>query len=318
MQFIGFSQFSLALGADVVLGDPPSWPHLVRFMGLAIAKLEDLFRAVVKTPAGLRLAGAVMAVIVTGGFYLAAWLLILLGQWIWPALGFLIGLFLSFQCLASGQLWREAKRVAKTLDEGDLPAARSQLAMIVGRDTDSLTAGGVRRALVETVAENLNDGVIAPMLYLVLLGPAGAVAYKAINTMDSMVGYRNERYLYLGMIPARLDDLAGWLPARLTALLMLAASPLLGLDPKGGWRALKQDRGAHKSPNSGWPEATAAGALGIRLGGPNQYFGRTVEKPWINQEGGPASAGDVKACLRLMALTTALAWLLGSLWLLFV
>ncbi len=297
----------LALAADALLGDPPSWPHFVRWQGKLIAWLETMLRATLAPLFGLRLAGVALVGLVVGGSFAAAWLALKLAWSLaWP-LGMALASIMSFQCLAAGQLWREARNVSLILESGDLPLARQRLAMIVGRDTAGLDAEGIRRAVIETVAENLNDGLLAPLFYLTLGGPALGVAYKAVNTLDSMVGYRDERYAELGWAAARLDDLAGWLPARLTALLVTAVAPLLGLDPAQTWRAVFLYHGAHKSPNSGWPEAAFAGALGVRLGGPNTYSGVLVEKPWINPQGRAATADDLRSSLDLLIACTTLA-----------
>ncbi len=298
---------ALACLADAVVGDPPTWPHLVRYMGRAIAWLELRLRPWCFSPTDLRLAGAMMLLAVAGGFALGAQALLVLCAWVAAPLYWIAALVLSWQCLAAGQLWREARVVLDALKSGQLEYAQGQLAMIVGRDTSRLDEEGVRRAVVETVAESFNDGVVAPLFYLAIGGPAAAVAYKAINTLDSMVGYRNERYGDLGWAPAHMDDLAGWIPARLSALLLVAACPLLGLGAGEAWQVLRADHGAHKSPNAAWPEAAAAGALGVRLGGPNYYGGRLVDKPWINQKGRMVSAGDGYHSLRLIQVAFVLA-----------
>ena len=298
---------ALAMLVDALLGDPPTWPHLVRYIGRAIVFMEGHLRSLVTSPLGLRLAGVLLVFLVVGGAALATALCLALAGALAPSLAWLLALLLCWQCISAGQLWREARSVLAALEGGDLGLARSRLSMIVGRETQNLDPEGVRRAVVETVAENFNDGVVAPLLYMALLGPVGAVAYKAINTLDSMVGYRDERYRDLGWAAARLDDLAGWLPARLSALLLAAASPLLGLKAGDAWRAAQRDHGAHKSPNSAWPEAAAAGALGVRLGGPNYYHGSLVENPWINPAGGPAQAPQAEQCVHLMQVATILA-----------
>ncbi len=299
----------LLILADALVGDPPSWPHLVRLMGRAITALEGPARRLFTTPAGLVWAGGMLCLALVGGSLLAGWLVLAGTGALWPPLAGLAGLVMAFQCLAAGQLWREAREVARLLEGGDLEEARARLGLIVGRQTGGLSPEGVRRALVETVAENLSDGVVAPLLYLALFGPLGALAYKAVNTLDSMLGYKSPPYRYLGRLPARLDDVANWLPARLTALLVLVAAALCGLDAAGARRVLAADHGAHKSPNAGWPEAAYAGALGLKLGGPNLYQGRVVEKPWINPGGRRPRPGDVALALGLMWWTTALAGL---------
>lgn len=297
----------LALAADVLLGDPPTWPHLVRWMGRVITGLEAWLRRRYPTPAGLRLAGALLALLVVGGFAWAAQIVLALAWGLWRPLGVALAVLVSFQCLALGQLWREARAVAIPLAADDLEKAREMLGRIVGRDPARLDAAGVRRALIETVAENFNDGVVAPLFYLALGGPVLAVAYKAINTLDSMVGYRDQRYIDLGRFSARLDDVAGWLPARLSAGLLALACPLVGLDARQAWQGAWRDHAAHKSPNSGWPEAAAAAALGVRLGGPNYYGGMLVEKPWINPQGRDPQAVDVEAIFQLYGVAGALA-----------
>jgi adenosylcobinamide-phosphate synthase len=300
---------ALALSADALIGDPPTWPHMVRLMGWAIARLEKSLRA--SLGGSLSLAGLLLALVVVGGSALATWALCSLAAAVWAPLGWLAAALFCWQCLAAGQLWREAQAVARPLKAGDLALARQRLAMIVGRDTTVLDEAGVRRALIETMAENLNDGVIAPLFWLALLGPAGGVAYKAVNTLDSMVGYKNQRYAELGRFAARLDDAAGWLPARFSAMLIAVAASLVGLDGAGAWRATRRDHGAHPSPNAGWPEAACAGALGVRLGGPSFYGGELKEKPWLNPEGRQPQAFDVAAASRLLVMTCALAGLLA-------
>ncbi|MCF8031594.1 MAG: adenosylcobinamide-phosphate synthase CbiB [Desulfarculaceae bacterium] len=298
---------AIAALIDALIGDPPTWPHLVRYMGRTVSGLDRFFRSWCFSPTDLRVGGAIMVLAVAGGFALATEALLLLCLWLAEPLYWLAALVLAWQCLSAGQLWREARVVLDTLNAGDLVYAQGQLAMIVGRDTSRLDEEGVRRAVVETVAESFNDGVVAPLFYLVIGGPVAAVAYKAVNTMDSMVGYRNDAYRDLGWAAARIDDLAGWIPARLSALLLVAACPLLGLSASRAWQVMRADHAAHKSPNAAWPEAAAAGALGVILGGPNYYGGRLVDKPWINAKGGPVSPGDGYYCLRLIQVAFLLA-----------
>ena len=304
----------LILILDSLLGDPPAWPHLVRLVGNSISCLEKRLRTMFEAYGNLRPAGALLCILVVGGWSFAAWAALALLDMLWPPLAVILGAALAYQCLAAGQLCSEALAAAEPLARGDLALARQKLSMIVGRETANLDGVQVRRAIIETVAENLNDGIVAPLFYLALAGPVGAVAFKAINTLDSMVGYRNEKYEQMGWFSARVDDVAGWAPARLTALLMLAVCPLLGLDAKGARQTLVRDRRAHKSPNAGWPEAACAGALGLRLGGPNYYHGVLVEKPWLNPEGRDPMQADVHAAIRLMWGSTTLMGLLAVFW----
>lgn len=296
-----------ALILDALIGDPPTWPHFVRFMGSAISAFEQNFRLKRPTAAEQQLAGLALVGLIAGGSWLVAWSFMFVTHNIWAPLGWIMACILAFQSIAAGQLWREARRVAAPLDRGDIELARIRLAMIVGRDTAELDDAGIRRAIIETVAENLNDGVVAPLFYLALGGPALSVAYKAVNTLDSMVGYKNERYIHYGRAAAKLDDIIGWIPARLSALLIVATAAMTGMNAKGAWLSCLANHSDHSSPNAGWPEAAAAGALGLRLGGPGVYSGVLVPKPWINSAGRNAGKGDVNAVTRLLVGATLLA-----------
>ena len=303
----------LAAGClDSWLGDPHSWPHLVRYIGWLIERIGSAFIEINHTPRGQILAGGLLWVLVAGFSLIPVWLLMELAQAVWRPLGWLFGLAVCFQCLAAGQLWREARAVTHPLKTGDLEKARAKLAMIVGRDTSDLDETAIYRALIETLAENFNDGVVAPLFYMGLLGPFGGVLYKAVNTLDSMVGYKNEKYLYFGRISARIDDVAGYAPARFSGLILVVAAWMLGLNWRNAWRVLLKDHGAHSSPNAAWPEAAMAGALEVRLGGPNVYFGALVEKPWIGALGSDARASHFQAALNLMALGSALSVVLAG------
>ncbi len=217
-----------------------------------------------------------------------------------PFAGFAVAVLLSYTCLAARSLHCESRLVADALGGGDLAEARRRLSYIVGRDTASLDEAEVWRATVETVAENTSDGVIAPLLYLMLGGPVLGLAYKAVNTLDSRGGYKNDRYRRFGWASARCDDLANWLPARLTGVLMALAAPLASLSASGAWRIMRRDGRNHASPNSGFPEAAAAGALGVRLGGTNSYFGQPVAKPTIGDPEKPLDGGAWRGAVRLM------------------
>ena len=208
------------------------------------------------------------------------------------------------------------------LSQGDLAGARQALAMIVGRETAELDEQAILRACIETVAENSSDGIVAPLVYLGLGGPVAGIVYKAASTMDSMVGYKNQRYRDFGRAAARLDDLLNWLPARLTALLLVLASVPLGRDARGAWRIMRRDARRHASPNAGFPEAAAAGALGVQLGGAARYFGAWQEKPTFGDAGRALTIADYRQMVMLMYATTVLAlgvacglaWLAGGGW----
>lgn len=300
----------LLLGAflDLLLGDPHWLPHPVRFMGAAIQKGEGLLRPLFpKTPGGERLAGAILTLTVTLGSAAVGWGLLRLAGSIHPLVALTVETLLTYQLLAARSLWDESMAVHRRLVADDLPGARTALSRIVGRDTQALPTREVARAAVETVAENTSDGVVAPLLFLALGGLPFGLFYKAVNTLDSMVGYKNERYLHFGRFAARLDDLCNLLPARLSAALMVLAAFILGYDGKNALRITRRDRFCHQSPNSAHTEAACAGALGIRLGGGASYFGVFTEKPTIGDPTRPIEPGDIRRANHLMAGTAALA-----------
>ena len=288
---------------DLILGDPRALPHPVVAIGRLISFLETPLRRLF---GNARLAGIALLVITVGSTYACAALALQLSFAVSEAAGLVVSLYLAWVSLAARSLHLESAKVAKALGQGDLPAARVALSWIVGRETVQLDEPEIVRGAVETVAENTGDGVIAPLFYLMLGGPALAIAYKAVNTLDSMVGYKNERYLDFGWASARFDDLANYLPARLTGLLMVLSAPIIGLSGSGAWRIMRRDGRNHSSPNSGYPEAAAAGALGVRLGGPSSYFGRIVEKPTIGDASAPLSIESYAGVVRLMYCCEAL------------
>jgi len=282
---------------DFLLGDPRWLPHPVVYMGKLITVLEKGLRRIVSNE---QAGGILLLLITVGTSYGVAQGILTLAYAASPYAGFTVAVLLSYTCLAARSLHRESQQVADALLRGDMVAARRFLSHIVGRDTENLEEPEIWRGTVETVAENSSDGVIAPLVYLMLGAPVLALAYKAVNTLDSMVGYKNERYLNFGWASARCDDLLNWLPARLTGLLMVMAAPFIGLSAPAAWRIMRRDGGNHSSPNSGIPEAAAAGALGIRLGGTNCYFGQPVEKPTIGEPVRPLSAAAYGGAVRLM------------------
>ncbi len=286
---------------DLALGDPRWLPHPVVTMGRAISRAEGpLRRAFPQTPSGARRAGRVLAVALPVLFGLATWAILALFGAVHPALRFVGEAWISYQLLAACELQRQSMAVARAFSEGGLAAAREAVGRIVGRDTSVLDAAGVARAAVETVAENASDGVIAPLFYLMIGGAPLGMAYKAVNTLDSMVGYKNDRYLDFGRASAKLDDLLNWVPSRLAALFMVAVCPLVRLDARGAWRIWRRDRRRHASPNSAQTESACAGALGLRLAGPAVYFGKLVDKPTIGDASRAIEWADIARANRLM------------------
>ena len=279
---------------DLLLADPAWMPHPVVYMGKAITALEDLLRPrLPQTPQGELLGGAILAAALPAGTYAAASGACALAYKLHPKLGFALETVWCWQALALKGLAQESAAVQRELERGDLPAARKAVARIVGRDTGNLTAEGVTKAAVETVAENFSDGVAAPLFYMLLGGAPLALTYKAVNTMDSMVGYKNDRYLYFGRAAAKLDDLANMAPSRLAALCWVFAAYLTGQDGKNAWRIWRRDRRNHASPNSAQTESACAGALHIQLAGPASYFGKVVDKPTIGDPDRPVEPSDI-------------------------
>lgn len=291
-----------AILLDLILGDPHWMPHPVRWMGAMIAGLENMLRDLLpKTPGGERLGGILMALLVGGAFCggsaLLLWGLALISPW----LAWGVEVWLTYQLLAARALERESMAVYPCLIGGDLPAARTAVSRIVGRDTQSLDEAGVAKAAVETVAENTCDGVVAPLIFLWLGGLPLGMLYKAVSTMDSMVGYRNARYQFFGWAGTRLDDLFNLIPARLAGLSMcLAAAVLPGYSGRGALRVFLRDRKQHKSPNSAHTEAACAGALGIQLAGDASYGGKLVKKPTLGDQLRPVEPQDIPRACRLM------------------
>lgn len=293
---------------DLIFGDPRQIYHPIRIIGNLIAVLEKWIRKVFpKTSKGELVGGTVLVVLVVLICTAVPAALLGLAAWIHPVVYWLLASFWCWQILATKSLKTESMKVYAPLKEGDLPAARRAVAMIVGRDTERLTEEGVAKAAVETVAENTSDGIVAPLIFLALGGPALGFFYKAVNTMDSMVGYKNERYLYFGRTAARLDDMLNFLPSRISAWLMILAAAILGMDGKNAKRIYLRDRKNHASPNSAQTEAVMAGALRVQLAGDAWYFGELYKKPTIGDPFRAVEPEDIVRANRLMYLTSALA-----------
>ncbi len=302
---MSISAFIVGYLLDLWLGDPPHWPHPVRWIGHAITFTQRGIRRCCRSERALYIGGAVLWVAVVGATWLATAALLKLLAFN-PWLHWLAEAWLTYTLLATRCLRDAAMAVYHALRAGTLEESRRQLSYIVGRDTQNLTRPQIMRAVVETVAENSVDGVIAPLFWLFIGGVPLAMAYKAVNTLDSMVGYRTSKYRAIGCVSARLDDAANWLPARLGWVMLALAAWVLRLDGRNAWRIGWRDRYQHKSPNCAWSEATVAGALGVRLGGPNTYFNERVEKPWIGEARRDIGLEDITASIRLMYVASAL------------
>ncbi len=295
---------------DLIIGDPHSIPHPVRLIGRLISLLDrrlntgderqKLYKGILTVLIVTSVTVIVSGFILAGAYYINVYL------------GIITEAVMTYQILAVKSLRDESMKVYDALKGGSIDESRKAVSMIVGRDTDCLDETGVTKAAVETVAENTSDGVIAPMIFLAIGGPVLGFLYKAINTMDSMIGYKNDKYMYFGRAGAKTDDVVNFIPARLSALLMICAAFISGQDYDGheATRIFLRDRFNHKSPNSAQTESVCAGALRIRLAGPASYFGKTIEKPYIGDDLRPVIYEDIKRACRLMYVTTFLCMLI--------
>ena len=294
----GITVISVAGALDMLIGDSERLPHPVRFAGTAIEQGERLCRRI---PAAPIVQGAVLTLAMVLATYAAVALMLNLldstapwAAWIFSVLT--VYFSISLKCLAD-----EAMAVKQILDQQDIKAARRQISRLVGRDTRTLNEQKIAMAAIETVAENFVDGLVAPIFYACFGGPALCAAYRTVNTLDAMVGYKNERYMEFGRTAARLDDLANWLPARLSVVAVCMASRITGIGIRGDIRrVVRRDCRCHSSPNSGFPESAFAAALGVRLGGPATYHGERTDYPWINTEGRVPCASDIERAVKLL------------------
>jgi adenosylcobinamide-phosphate synthase len=300
-------EISAAYMADLIFGDPSGYPHPIKLIGRMISLFEKKFLHGSDSSWKQGLLGGVMAVVIVSGAGISTWAILQITEWIHPVLSIIAVIFFAYTTLATRNLYEEVRKVIRTLEEGDLNRARKEVSFLVSRDTDHLDEKDICRTLIETVSENTSDGIISPLFYLAIGGPPLAMAYKAINTLDSMVGYKNERYRYFGWTSAKADDLANFIPARITAFLFILASFILRKDWKSSARVTWRDGRKNVSPNSGYPEAAAAGALGVQLGGRNFYFGILQEKPLIGEPKKPIHLKVVKESLHLMIIVSLIA-----------
>lgn len=296
---------------DLVLGDPRGWPHPVILIGKAISGLEQWMRRFARSAVALQVCGAIVAAVVAGGSWLVTACLV---RWSFATnywFGCVLTVWIIYTTIAAKSLAAAASDVYNSLQKDDLLEARRKVGWIVGRDTDQMDTGDVTRATVETVAENIVDGIVSPVFYALLGGAPLAMAYRAVNTLDSMLGYKNERYINFGKASARLDDAANYIPARLTGLLLLAASWLLRMNTKGAISSIIRDSSNHPSPNSGIPEAAVAGSLGIRLGGLNYYQGSPSFRAYMGEDLAPLEPLHIMQAVRIMYVTATLTAGLG-------
>ena len=306
---IKWTALALVLGffIDLLVGDPRWLYHPVRIIGNGISFLESCFRRwFPATQKGERMGGFLLVILICAGSALVPFGILYVAYEIHTLLGIGMETFFCYQMLAVKSLKQESMRVFEELEKGDLKGARYAVSMIVGRDTQSLDEVGVTKAAVETVAENTSDGIIAPLFYMAIGGPVLMFFYKGVNTMDSMVGYKNEKYLNFGRYAAKLDDILNYIPARISAWLMIAGTRLLGFDSKNAVKIFKRDRYNHASPNSAQTEAVMAGALDIQLAGNAYYFGKLCKKPTIGDAIRPVEKKDIPKANQLLYVSAAL------------
>ena len=295
--------FSILIGflLDCIFGDPRRLPHPICLIGNFINLMEKVLRrAFPKSERGELAGGAVLAAAVPAAAFGVSFMILRLCEAVNPVLKFAVETFFCYQIFAAKSLKDESMRVYRYVEAGDIENSRKYLSWIVGRDTKELSFEKIDKAVVETVAENTSDGVVAPLIFMAAGGAPLAFLYKGVNTLDSMVGYKNDRYLYFGRASAKLDDLLNFIPARLTGLAMCLGTFFTGLDWRTAFRIYRRDRKNHSSPNSAHPESACAGALNIQLGGDAYYFGKLYRKKTIGDDIRPVNSGDIKLAIRLM------------------
>jgi adenosylcobinamide-phosphate synthase len=298
---------------DLILGDPYSFPHIIRLIGNLISKAEKILRRIFpKSNKGEFIGGIFLVIIVTIIPTLITSFILKACESLNVFLRLAVESFICYQLLATKSLKNESMKVYKELKSNDLEGARYKVSMIVGRDTKELTEEGVTKATVETIAENTSDGIIAPMIYMIIGGAPLGLFYKAVNTMDSMVGYKNDKYLYFGRVAARFDDILNYVPARISAYLMIIASFLTKMNGKNAYKIYKRDRYNHSSPNSAHTEAVCAGALEVQLAGDAYYFGKLHKKKTIGDSLRPIEFEDIRRANILLYITSIIGIILFS------
>jgi adenosylcobinamide-phosphate synthase len=309
--WMNFLDILVAVFIDWIVGDPMWFPHPVVFMGKLISALEKLGRKICSTDKKIKYFGGVIVVILTSVSFLIPFLLMYIFRKNIIAFN-LVNIVFMATALSAKSLNKESIKVYFSLKSCDIQDARKKLSYIVGRDTTNLDEKQIVRAAVETVAENTSDGVIAPLFYGIIFGAPLAMMYKAVNTMDSMLGYMNEKYRYIGFFPAKVDDVFNFIPARITGILISIVSPVVGGNIINSFKIMVRDRKNHKSPNCAYPEAAVSGALGVQLGGTNIYFGQPVYKPTIGDDNISLDFVHIKYAIKLMYLSEIIGVLIYS------
>lgn len=309
-RFIAAFPLVLGFALDCAIGDPYSMPHPVRLIGRLISRLETRVRK--RFPEALRFGGFLLAIAVILPSAVIPLIMLAVCYRLHPVIGALAEGVMCFFLIAPKCLRDESMKVCRAAESGELEAARKAVSMIVGRDTDSLDMNGVIRAAVETVAENTSDGVTAPLMYAAIGGAPLGFLYKAVNTMDSMIGYRNEKYRDIGRFAAKLDDVLNYIPSRLTAVIMIFSAYILGMDGRNAFRIWRRDRRKHASPNSAQTESVCAGALGVRLAGDAYYFGELHKKEFIGDPLREIESGDIRRANRLMYASSLFTLVIGA------
>ena len=295
---------------DTIIGDPYKLPHPIRWIGSFISILEKLCRKIAKSNTMLMILGAILVfivVFVSGGITLLVLKLASFNKYAYT----IVSSVICYYMLAGKSLKTESMKVYKAFENKDTEGARKAVSMIVGRDTQSLTKEGIIKAAVETVAENSSDGVVAPLIYILIFGPVGGVVYKAVNTMDSMIGYVEEKYFYIGKFAAKLDDVLNYIPARISGILVIISAFILRYDYKNAFMIFKRDRRKHASPNSAQTESAMAGALGVQLAGDATYFGVVHKKPYIGDKKREIENEDIKRANDIMYTMTIICLVVG-------
>lgn len=295
---------------DTIIGDPYKLPHPIRWIGSFISILEKLCRKIAKSNTMLMILGAILVfivVFVSGGITLLVLKLASFNKYAY----LIVSSVICYYMLAGKSLKTESMKVYKAFENNDTEGARKAVSMIVGRDTQSLTKEGIIKAAVETVAENSSDGVVAPLIYMLIFGPVGGVVYKAVNTMDSMIGYVEEKYFYIGKFAAKLDDVLNYIPARISGILVIISAFILRYNYKNAFRIFKRDRKKHASPNSAQTESAMAGALGVQLAGDATYFGVVHKKPYIGDKKREIENEDIKRANDIMYTMTIICLVVG-------